>query len=96
MKCYLIIRGNIIHKKYFWFSGIPCFDNCIYCMYVFTFTTILDSQVLKSVALKRCITKQIQQVQWVENSSITIHRIENSLITSTFSDKQNNNCVDTT
>ena len=96
MKCYLIIRGNIIHKKYFWFSGIACFDNCIYCMYVFTFTTILDSQVLKSVTLKRCITKQIQQVQWVENSLITIHMIENSLITSTFSDKQNNNCVDTT
>ena len=96
MKCYLIIRGNIIHKKYFWFSGIAWFDNCIYCMYVFTFTTILDSQVLKSVTLKRCITKQIQQVQWVENSLITIHMIENSLITSTFSDKQNNNCVDTT
>ena len=96
MKCYLIIRGNIIHKKYFWFSGIACFDNCIYCVYVFTFTTILDSQVLKSVTLKRCITKQIQQVQWVENSLITIHMIENSLITSTFSDKQNNNCVDTT
>ena len=79
-----------------WFSDIACFDNCIYCMYVFTFTTILDSQVLKLVALKRCIMKLIQQVQWVENSSITIHRIENSSITNTFSDKQNNNCVDTT
>ena len=38
----------------------------------------------------------IQQVQWVENSSITIHRIENSSITNAFSNKKNNNCVDTT
>ena len=30
-----------------WFSCIASLVNCIYCTYVFTFTMILDSQVLK-------------------------------------------------